>query len=214
MNSEGRHKMDKRQIWDYPKATLKTKYGDREMAATSNDHVHVTHPGYENGTAIGFGPIRGVTYHVSAHLHRRASGEWKIGPHDGWGFNYERIGERPTYKTDKEASDASANEYKQRDENHGSLYATRMGGKYEDASYPARLVIGKEIEQAFNEWIKTDEAIALFDEAQEKNLRRELESATEEMNETFAAYQVAEKKANKANEALTEYLDEKEGVKA
>lgn len=192
-------------IWDYPKAILTTKYGTREIVVTEATHVHVSHDGYEGGTAKYLGPVRGINYHVSAHLYRWSDGTWHIGENDGYGFNFDIL----------EGTDSSKDpkQWDKRQSNASSLYMSREGG-FTDASKSAREAIGKEIERAFNEWIKTTEAAEAFEIGQEKYLRRELEEATGEMNKTFAAYQVAEKKANEANEALTQFLGEREGVKA
>lgn len=200
-------------IWDYPKAILTTKYGTREITVTDANHVHVSHDGYDQGTAKYLGPLRGIGYHVSAHLHRWSDGSWHIGANEGFGFNYDFIEGKDETTAALEKRTHDPDQWKKRQENASSLYMTRAGA-FNDASKSAREAIGKEIERAFNEWIKTTEAAEAFEDGQEKYLRRELESTTEEMNKTFAAYQIAEKKANDANEALTQFLGEREGVKA
>lgn len=159
---------------------ITTKYGTREVVPTPyidsktgalKEHIYVGHDGYEGGTAKFLGPIRGINYHVSAHLFKRPDGSWKIGEHADYGYNYEVLNEDPDYARDPD-------QWKKRQENHSNLYATRSAPfSIEDASKSARLALGAAIEEAVNEWAKTTEAQAVISAARTETISGALDAA-------------------------------------
>lgn len=190
-------------------AILETKFGTREITATDAKHVHVSHPGYEHGTAKMMGPIRGIEYHVSAHLFPWSDGTWHIGKYEGYGYNYEVFDGVNESNKQLEARLHGPDQWKARQENASNLYATRAwdGTKgHDDASKSARLAIGAEIERAFNEWVKTPEAIKVLGGAEREHLERELEAAEEEVTKTALAFNEAKQVRAAAKAALAKFI--------
>ncbi len=112
---------------------IDTKLGPVEVHPTHANHIHIS---TESGTP-GL-TVRGVPYHISAHLYLWADGTWHLG----------REGEAP---------------YKQSE----SLYASRTDRYTEPrdlyASRPARKALTAAIETAMNAWAQTKEAQETID---------------------------------------------------
>ena len=189
------------------KAIIETKFGPRELTATSATHVYVGPPGYVNGSAPlmkGVG-LRGTEWHVSAHLYKWSDGTWHIGPNEGIGYNYDVLDrvrwEQAPFVDDRAASDFGQIVYRAKEENHGSLYAWR--GILINANLKQRAILGAAIEDAVNEWAKTGGDV--LKDAEHNRLRTELDNAKAVVEEARKAYNTAVDQQAKAQAALVDF---------
>lgn len=184
---------------------VETKYGTREVVPTPyidkdtgllKEHLYVGHDGYAGHTAKFLGPIRGISYHVSAHLFKRLDGSWKIGEHADYGYNYEVL-------TEGAGGSQVPDQWKYRQENHSNLYATRsVPFSIEDASKSARLALGAAIEEAVNKWARTPEGQARTRAARSTAISGALDAAMVAREAAKTALVDAEKEVKKASRAV------------
>lgn len=112
-------------------AIVTTKLGDVEIVATSPDHLSVS--ASNGGTPSRNLTVRGVPYHVHAHLYRWTDGAWNLGRED-------------------------QNDYERGQYLHASRTDRYTGPRDLYASEPARKAITDAILTAVRDWVQTDDA--------------------------------------------------------